>query len=121
MIRVKRVYDPPEPSDGIRILVDRLWPRGLSKEKAAIDEWLKESAPTNALRTWYGHDPSKWDEFRIRYRNEISSAGKDEELLRIGRLAARGTVTLLFSSRERERNNAAALKGFVLKAMRKAA
>lgn len=113
MIKVKRAYDAREPSDGVRILVDRLWPRGLTKEKAAVDEWLKDIAPTSVLRRWYGHDPARWDEFRVRYRNELAAAGMDAELARLRRLAARGTVTFLFSSKERERNNAVALKGFI--------
>ena len=74
MIEVKRVYEPPEPSDGVRILVDRLWPRGLSKGRAAVDEWLKGIAPSSGLRSWYGRDPAKWDGFRARYRREPATA-----------------------------------------------
>lgn len=121
MIKVKRIYDPPDPSDGVRVLVDRLWPRGMRIEKARIDEWLKEIAPTNVLRTWFAHDPRKWDEFRIRYRREIEAAGKESELYRLRGLAKRGTVTLLYAARDEKRNNAIALKGFIEDAMRKVA
>ncbi|HUK93022.1 MAG TPA: DUF488 domain-containing protein [Methanomicrobiales archaeon] len=107
MIRVKRVYDPPSGEDGERILVDRLWPRGLSKERARVDLWLKEVAPTTELRTWYGHDPARWDEFRRRYRAELS--GKQGLVRTLREKAAQGTVTLVYSSRELHLNNAVAL------------
>jgi uncharacterized protein YeaO (DUF488 family) len=108
MIKVKRIYDPPAPDDGKRILIDRLWPRGMKKEEAHIDEWLKEISPSNELRKWYSHDPAKWPEFKKRYRAEIS---KQTELLkRIKNEGKRGTVTLLFSTKELELNNAVALK-----------
>jgi uncharacterized protein YeaO (DUF488 family) len=109
MWKVKRVYEPPKATDGFRILVDRLWPRGLSKEKAAIQLWLREVAPSNALRKWYGHDPAKWPEFQRRYRQELAAK---KDLIRQLRAAEkeRGTVTLLFSSREERHNNAVALK-----------
>ena len=111
MIKVKRIYEPPSPGDGKRILIDRLWPRGMKKEEAHIDEWLKEISPSNELRKWYSHDPVKWPEFKRRYRAEIS---KETELLkRIKNEGKRGTVTLLFSSKELELNNAVALKEFV--------
>ncbi len=111
MIRVKRIYDPPSLSDGKRILIDRLWPRGMKKEEAQIDEWLKEISPSNELRKWYSHDPAKWPEFKKRYRAEIS---KETELLkRIKDEGKKGTVTLLFSTKELELNNAVALKEFV--------
>lgn len=108
MLKVKRVYDPVSTDDGKRILVDRLWPRGIKKEKAQIDEWLREISPSNELRKWYSHDPAKWAEFRKRYKQEI--AGKEELLKRIKAEARKQTVTLLFSSKELERNNAVALK-----------
>ncbi len=111
MIRIKRVYEPVEPGDGERYLVDRLWPRGIKKEKLALTAWLKEAAPSNELRRWYGHDPDKWDEFRRRYFSELE--GKPETCLVLTGAAARGDVTLLFSSRELEINNAAALKLFL--------
>lgn len=111
MIKVKRIYEPPSPGDGKRILIDRLWPRGMKKEEAHIDEWLKEISPSNELRKWYSHDPVKWPEFKRRYRAGIS---KETELLkRIKNEGKKGTVTLLFSSKELELNNAVALKEIV--------
>lgn len=111
MIRVKRVYEPPSAEDGTRILVDRLWPRGLSKERARVDLWLKDLAPSNELRKWYGHDPARWEEFRRRYRRELS--GKEDLMSTIRERERAGTVTLLFGSREESLNNAVALKGFL--------
>ena len=111
MIKVKRVYDPASPSDGRRVLVDRLWPRGMKKEDAAIDEWLKDIAPSNELRKWYAHDPAKWSEFRKRYKAELKD--KTEIIDRLRQEARKSTVTLLFSSRETELNNAVALKEFI--------
>jgi uncharacterized protein YeaO (DUF488 family) len=108
MLKIKRVYDPVSTDDGKRILVDRLWPRGIKKEKAHIDEWVKEIAPSNELRKWYSHDPAKWAEFKKRYKQEI--AGEAERLKKIKAEAREQTVTLLFSSKELERNNAVALK-----------
>jgi uncharacterized protein YeaO (DUF488 family) len=110
-IRIKRVYDPSSPQDGLRILVDRLWPRGLSKEKAKVDLWLREIAPSNELRKWYGHEPDKWTEFKKKYLEEIEEKKAEFELLR--KKARQGTVTFLFSSKEEKLNNAAALKEFV--------
>jgi uncharacterized protein YeaO (DUF488 family) len=108
MFKIKRVYDPVSPDDGKRILIDRLWPRGIKKEKAHIDEWLKEIAPSHELRKWYSHDPAKWDEFKKRYKKEL--AGEQELLKKIKAEGRKQTVTLLFSSKELELNNAAALK-----------
>jgi len=110
-IRIKRIYDPPSPQDGFRILVDRLWPRGLSKEKAKVDLWLREIAPSNDLRKWYGHDAAKWAEFKKKYLEEIEEKKEEFDLLR--KKAREGTVTFLFSSKEEKLNNAAALKEFV--------
>jgi uncharacterized protein YeaO (DUF488 family) len=110
MLRIKRVYDPPDPSDGYRILVDRLWPRGLGKEKARVDDWRPDIAPTNVLRIWFAHDPQKWEEFRVRYRNELNASGKMDDLAKLAARAGKGTVTLLFGARDRQRNNAAALR-----------
>jgi uncharacterized protein YeaO (DUF488 family) len=104
-IRVKRVYDPPEPSDGLRVLVDRLWPRGLKKENAHIDLWLKEAAPSAELRRWFGHDPARWDEFRRRYTAELD----DNRTAFAPLFAMRGAVTLLFGARDEKHNNAVAL------------
>jgi uncharacterized protein YeaO (DUF488 family) len=108
MLKIKRVYDPVSPDDGKRVLVDRLWPRGIKKEKAQIDEWLKEISPSNELRKWYSHDPSKWTEFKERYQKEL--AEKSELLKKIKAEAKKQTVTLLFSTKELELNNAVALK-----------
>jgi len=111
MIRIKRIYEPPAKDDGFRILVDRLWPRGLSKDKAKVDLWLKEISPSNELRKWYGHEPGKWAEFKRRYLEEIKGKKPEFDLLR--QKAKSGTITFLFSSKEEKLNNAAALKEFV--------
>jgi uncharacterized protein YeaO (DUF488 family) len=115
MIKIKRVYDVPSKEDGYRILIDRLWPRGLTKEKAKIDLWLKEIAPSNELRKWFFHDPEKWEEFRKRYRKEL--ANKQELLRKIVQLEKeKGDITLLYSTKETEYNNAIALQDFLKKA-----
>jgi uncharacterized protein YeaO (DUF488 family) len=107
-IRLKRAYDPPSPEDGVRVLVDRLWPRGLAKSEAAIDRWLKEVAPSSELRRWFGHDPRKWHEFRRKYQVELSSRG---DLLKELRLAAqKGPLTLVYSARDQEHNQAVVLR-----------
>jgi uncharacterized protein YeaO (DUF488 family) len=111
-IRLKRVYDPPSEEDGFRILVERLWPRGISKEKAKVDLWLKDAGASTTLRVWFGHDPEKWDEFRERYFKEIR--GKSEiiqELIEI--IQQRPVVTFVFGARDTEHNNAKALKEFL--------
>jgi uncharacterized protein YeaO (DUF488 family) len=108
MVKIKRVYDPPDRGDGERILVDRLWPRGLSRRAAAIDAWMKELAPSPGLRTWFGHDPARWREFRRRYLAELRT--RRYLLEAIARKAARGPVTLLFGARDREHNQAVVLK-----------
>ncbi len=111
MIKIKRAYDEPSPEDGKRVLVDKLWPRGLTKERARIDEWLKELAPSTELRKWYSHDPAKWKEFKRLYRAELK--GKEALLDGLKAEARKGTVTLVFSSRETKLNNAEALKEFL--------
>lgn len=108
MIKVKRVYDPPAKDDGMRILIDRLWPRGLRKDEAAIAEWMKEIAPSDELRKWFGHDPEKWQEFRKKYKEELRA--KPELIKRLKAESKKGTLTLLFSARDIEHNNAVALK-----------
>ena len=110
-IRTKRVYDPPAPSDGRRILIDRLWPRGLSKEAAQLYLWAKSIAASHELRRWYQHDPAKWDEFRRRYSAELDANpdGLAELLSELGR----GTVTLLYGSKETRLNNATALREYL--------
>ena len=106
-LRIKRVYDDPAKSDGQRILVDRLWPRGVSKENAKIDFWAKETSPSNELRRWYQHDPEKWPEFRRRYFKELTQNPDAVAELRAN--LGSGTVTLIFSSKETRLNNARAL------------
>lgn len=111
MIRCKRIYEQPSGDDGRRVLVDRLWPRGISKESARIDDWLKELAPSDELRRWFGHDPTRWDEFRRRYRLELS--GKGTLIDQLLREAAQGVVTLLFAAKDEEHNNAVVLKELI--------
>lgn len=110
-LEIKRAYDEPAAGDGQRILVDRLWPRGLSKDKAHIDHWAKEVAPSDALRRWFGHDPEKWGEFQRRYREELRANGEAVAALRerIGGKAA----TLLYAAHDTEHNNAVALRDFL--------
>jgi uncharacterized protein YeaO (DUF488 family) len=111
-IRVKRVYEAPSPDDGMRVLVDRLWPRGLAREKARIDLWLKALAPSTELRKWFGHDPAKWAEFKQRYLQELQQqpAALADAIEAMGS----GPVTLLFAAREVRFNDAVALKEFLL-------
>ena len=111
-VKIKRVYDEPEAEDGERILVDRLWPRGISREKAHFEEWMKEVAPTSDLRKWFDHKPERWDEFKARYRAELQGNPAVETLRE--RVAA-GTVTLLYGSRNREFNHAAVLADVLTK------
>ena len=110
-IKLKRVYEKPEKTDGTRILVDRLWPRGLTKERAAVDLWLKEIAPSTELRKWFGHDPKKAAEFEKRYRRELRDHLDKVDLIR--QKARKGSVTLLYAARDLEHNNAVFLKQFV--------
>ena len=110
-ITLKRVYDPPAKSDGMRILVERLWPRGMRKEEAKIDFWVKELAPSADLRRWYGHDPEKWPEFRKRYRRELTKHKETIEAFRNEHL--KGDVTFVFAARDLERNSALVLKAFL--------
>ena len=108
MVKLKRVYDPVSKDDGKRVLVDRLWPRGVKKDEARIDEWLKEVAPSDELRRWYGHDPSKWEEFRKRYLAELK--GKSDLVARLRREKNKRTLTLLFAAKDEARCNAAVLR-----------
>ena len=108
MIHVKRVYEPPAASDGTRLLVERLWPRGLKKESLELDGWLRDAAPSTALRKWFNHDPAKWREFQRRYTTELDQ--HPETWQPILQAAQKGAVTLLFSSRNAECNNVVALK-----------
>lgn len=110
MIQLKRVYQEPGPRDGMRILVDRLWPRGVKKEAAHIQEWRKEWAPSDALRRWFNHDPGKWSEFRKRYRKELSGGDNMEELRRLAGLAKRKRITLVYGAADEQHNQAVVLK-----------
>jgi len=111
MIQVKRVYDPYEPEDGPRFLVDRLWPRGIKKVNFAVDGWLKNVAPSNDLRYWFGHDPARWEDFCRRYGAELEANGEAWQLLL--NLAQKQDIILLFSTHDLERNNAVALRSFL--------
>ncbi len=109
--RIKRVYDPPEASDGRRVLVDRIWPRGISKEKLADAIWLKEIAPSSELRKWFAHRPERWNEFRKRYWAELDAA--PEAVAKLRALMKKGRVTLLYSARDTEHNQAVALSEYL--------
>jgi uncharacterized protein YeaO (DUF488 family) len=106
-VRLKRAYEPPARADGYRVLIDRLWPRGVSKQEAQLDEWARELAPSSELRRWFGHDPAKFDEFRRRYREEL--AAQDEKLRELRRRARAGTLTLVYGARDSEHNDAVVL------------
>lgn len=107
-LRIKRIYEDPSPDDGVRILVDRIWPRGVSKSRAALDLWLREIGPSHELRTWFDHDPAKWDGFVERYARELEANGEWVE--EIERRLASGRVTLLYSARDTDHNQAVALE-----------
>lgn len=116
MLRIKRIYDLPAREDGLRVLVDRLWPRGLAKADAAVDLWLKEVAPSTELRKWFNHDPERWAEFKRRYRRELKEPERAEALDRLRRMARESdTVTLLFGTREETRNHATFLRDLLNK------
>ncbi|MBP6821651.1 MAG: DUF488 domain-containing protein [Acidobacteria bacterium] len=111
MIKLKRIYEAPSDDDGIRILVERLWPRGISKEKARLDEWLKEIAPSQDLRQWFKHDPVKWEEFQQRYRNELD---QNQELVNELKRKTKGqTITFVYAASDEERNSAVLLKNYL--------
>ena len=112
-IHLKRVYDPPAKEDGYRVLVDRLWPRGLRKDEARIDLWLKDIAPSAELRRWFGHDPDRWQEFKRRYFRELKQQG--DALSALKQRARAGGLTLLYAAKDTENNNAAALKEYLEK------
>ena len=111
-VKLKRAYEPSAADDGTRILIDRLWPRGVKKINAAIDEWVKDIAPSTALRKWFGHDPARWQEFRNRYAVEVSK--HPEQLSRLRVLARQGPITLVYSAHDEIHNDAVALRGFLL-------
>lgn len=110
-VKIKRVYEAPGKADGIRILVDRLWPRGLTKEKAAVDLWLKDIAPSTELRKWFAHDPLKWDDFRKRYLKELKA--NPESVSRLREQLLKGPVTLLYGARDEAHNEAEVLREWV--------
>ncbi|HET7043919.1 MAG TPA: DUF488 domain-containing protein [Gaiellaceae bacterium] len=106
-LRLKRAYEPAEPADGYRVLIDRLWPRGVSKEDARLDEWARELAPSTELRRWFGHDPERFDEFRRRYADELTA--QEAKLGELHRRAQAGTLTLVYGARDTEHNDAVVL------------
>ena len=110
-VRIKRIYEPPEPGDGFCVFIDRLWPRGLKKEDAHFDVWLKELAPSTELRRWFGHDPERWEEFKVRYFRELDE--EPEAVAEVTRRATAGTVTLVFGAKAERYSNAAALKEYL--------
>lgn len=114
MIQIKRAYEPPEPGDGRRILVDRLWPRGLTKAKARIDDWQKDLAPSNELRKWFGHDPGRWGKFRRKFRDELLS-GHQDELNVLAREGRKKKVTLVYGAKDETHNQAVVLQELLQK------
>ena len=110
-LKIKRVYEKPDPKDGFRILVDRLWPRGMTKEKAAVDLWLKEIAPSTQLRKWFNHDPEKWKEFQKKYKQELKNNPEAVSFLKD--YAKKGTVTLLYGAKDETHNEALVLKDLI--------
>ncbi len=112
-VKVKRIYEAPDPSDGTRVLVDRLWARGLTKEKAALDLWLKDIAPSTELRKWFSHDPAKWEDFQKRYRAELET--NDEAVARLREELRKGPVTLLYAARDQEHNEALVLRDYLVR------
>jgi len=105
---LRRAYDPPTRNDGYRVLIDRIWPRGVSRERARLDEWVRELAPSDELRRWFGHDPQRWEEFQRRYRAELEL--KHDELDRLVSRVAQGRVTLVYGARDEQHNNAAVVR-----------
>lgn len=110
-IKIKRVYEAPEKSDGFRILVDRVWPRGMTKEKASVDLWLKEIGPSTSLRKWFGHDPERWTEFKKRYMQELKA--DKEEVATLKQHTSKGPVTLVYSAKDEAHNQAVVIREFL--------
>jgi uncharacterized protein YeaO (DUF488 family) len=110
MVKLKRAYEPASRGDGYRVLVERLWPRGLRKEALPLDDWRKEIAPSGELRKWFSHDPQRWSEFKVRYLKELKEPAAAQQLRALAELAADRTLTLIFSSHDAEHNNAVVLK-----------
>jgi uncharacterized protein YeaO (DUF488 family) len=111
-VKLKRAYEPPTAEDGARILIDRLWPRGISKKKAALDQWMKDIAPSAKLRKWFGHDPTRWEEFRRRYADEVHQNSALLDQLRS--LARQGPITLVYSAHDEVHNDAVVLRDLLL-------
>jgi uncharacterized protein YeaO (DUF488 family) len=107
-VRIKRAYEAPSADDGTRVLIDRLWPRGIAKAEAAVDHWMKEIAPSTELRKWFGHDPARWEEFQRRYRSELKD--HRDELERLRELAREGVVTLVYAAHDETHNDAVVLR-----------
>jgi uncharacterized protein YeaO (DUF488 family) len=107
-VRIKRAYEAPSADDGTRVLIDRLWPRGVAKAEAAVDHWMKEIAPSTELRKWFGHDPARWEEFQRRYRSELKD--HRDELARLRELAREGVVTLVYAAHDETHNDAVVLR-----------
>ena len=114
-VKVKNVYDQAERTDGVRILVDRLWPRGLTKDEAALDEWIRDVAPSNKLRAWFGHKPDRWHEFQGRYRKELGMPERKAIVHRLRKISGIATVTLLYAAKDEEHNNAVVLAAILTK------
>ncbi|GMV49981.1 MAG: hypothetical protein UZ03_NOB001002271 [Nitrospira sp. OLB3] len=119
MIRLKRAYSTPSPQDGLRLLVDRLWPRGCRKEALRLDGWRKNLAPSAALRTWFGHDPAKWDEFRRRYQLELDRSEQRDAIAALAQLARTTTITLVFGAADPDHNHAVVLKDVLEEAQKR--
>ena len=117
VIKLKRAYEPPDASDGKRILVERLWPRGIAKADAALDLWMKDIAPSTELRKWYNHQPERWETFQEKYQQELR--GKQEPVDQLLDICRQGPVTFVFAARDEQRNSAVVLRDFLRKAMLK--
>jgi uncharacterized protein YeaO (DUF488 family) len=118
MVQIRRAYEKPAPGDGYRVLVDRLWPRGVKKESLRLDLWAKDLAPSRSLRQWFGHDPGRFHEFARRYHAELRAAPARELLAELARRAAVGTVTLVFGARDEEHNGAVVLRDAIADMLR---
>lgn len=118
MVKIKRAYDEPDASDGERYLVDRLWPRGVSKDAARLADWLKDLAPSDELRRWFDHDPQRWAEFRKRYEAELEKSGNMDLLDKLAQKAKAVTITLVYAAKDKEHNNAAVLKKLIEQRLR---